>query len=777
MASGTGFWGSSDSSDDDSISLTSTVSSERQDEYPLEAILAERTVDGVTEYLVKWEGYPEYRCTWEQKNSFQDEQTLLDWGDQKMRISRGHAKPFDTDAWERDMEDLLGATAKRQALRRKKKISLGLPVADLPSDFEASTDDSSSDASNETDGPDYETEATSPAWTPKEESTLLEALKRLKAPRWNGILKLYGSSGIVNQNLKDRTETGLQKKAIALKNTFDASGKNFPILAPLDNSSEGPSDLRNINIPTASGKPSVQSRTVRGEAAFLDDDSLLAMGNAVIQTIEKPQTSKETSQNPRKRDHQIAQTRKKPEKPRIRVPVRTTNVLQSRSAPAPSRALVTTKASTTPTAVFPQRPSHPNPPSAKTEQRPTQLGTVGRGPARARLPVTNNTNTGINVLGNWGAEPTKRRKSRYEMMTVQDRETKPPKTFKRFSTQRKYDKAGRYERTPDINSLTFVSRKDGKPLPKPPTAITPKPAQQTPFQMLQRRVSQHQDELPSMPDDNSRPEREQTPPTKTSMSSSKPPPVFDSKQEEESKTANAPAAANAPLRRASLPFEAYVERHSRGLAQSCTAPVAMMSSVQKQKTDKASFEQQDFLPSPVELPEEKEDQTESSDAPGKQMSGSHGKGRRNSETAAPEQPGTVRAPSHNKPLHHTESRSGPQPNDIMVYAAPTTSTISSLQPRGDGYALFPLETLPASRTTMAQLKNLDVIAEILTGSEGDSTGTVIFRGLPDFSLKQLFLTIRVPPKQMHVWCKNMLTAGEYATYFHVGETLQACSYV
>ena len=69
---GTGPFGArDDKSDEDSISLTSTILSEPKDEYPVEAILAEEKFKGITKYLVKWEGYPENRCTWETRSNFQ----------------------------------------------------------------------------------------------------------------------------------------------------------------------------------------------------------------------------------------------------------------------------------------------------------------------------------------------------------------------------------------------------------------------------------------------------------------------------------------------------------------------------------------------------------------------------------------------------------------------------------------------------------------------------------------------------------------------------------
>ena len=50
-----------DDIDSDSVSITSTVASEPQEEYEVEAILAEEEGDDGINYLIKWEGYPLHR--------------------------------------------------------------------------------------------------------------------------------------------------------------------------------------------------------------------------------------------------------------------------------------------------------------------------------------------------------------------------------------------------------------------------------------------------------------------------------------------------------------------------------------------------------------------------------------------------------------------------------------------------------------------------------------------------------------------------------------------
>lgn len=49
------------------------------DVYDVERILAERTIDGVKHYLVKWMGYSDAECTWEPPDNFNNDNTLPDW--------------------------------------------------------------------------------------------------------------------------------------------------------------------------------------------------------------------------------------------------------------------------------------------------------------------------------------------------------------------------------------------------------------------------------------------------------------------------------------------------------------------------------------------------------------------------------------------------------------------------------------------------------------------------------------------------------------------------
>ncbi|KAI9853174.1 MAG: hypothetical protein M1838_000030 [Thelocarpon superellum] len=114
--------------EEDDISVTSSVSSEPADEYVVESILTESTAIGSTSprYLVKWEGYPLDRSTWEPRESFPEETLLHDWEEQKAQIAQGLALPFELQ----DFHDAVAAAElardQRKLRREAKRSALGL---------------------------------------------------------------------------------------------------------------------------------------------------------------------------------------------------------------------------------------------------------------------------------------------------------------------------------------------------------------------------------------------------------------------------------------------------------------------------------------------------------------------------------------------------------------------------------------------------------------------------------------------------------------------------
>ncbi|KIW12263.1 hypothetical protein PV08_09539 [Exophiala spinifera] len=73
------------------------------DEYPVERILASRTIDRTSQYLVKWEGYPDEECTWEPEENF-GEETLAEW--QSQRANGNHPSEAEVAEVEAKMKAL-----------------------------------------------------------------------------------------------------------------------------------------------------------------------------------------------------------------------------------------------------------------------------------------------------------------------------------------------------------------------------------------------------------------------------------------------------------------------------------------------------------------------------------------------------------------------------------------------------------------------------------------------------------------------------------------------
>ncbi|KAL8834653.1 MAG: hypothetical protein Q9170_003655 [Blastenia crenularia] len=717
--------GSSESSDDDTISLTSTVASEQQSEYTLEAVLAEIVdVDGITWYLVKWENYPDLRCTWEVEEHFQHEQTLIDWTEQKMQISRGLVEPFDVTDWEKRTDEFKAATIKRKALRRKKKNALSLAAADTETSSNPSDDEERHDS-------DTNHQPPSPTWTAKEESTLLEGISRFKSSDWKQLLRMYGPNGILNENLKGKTEIDLRNKACALKKDFEVSGKQFPISLSFD------------EINHKDFKPRKEDKTTRKRQIQRKEAS------------RRPEfTGTALSRKPHTASRKPSDSLDRPEKPRIKIlpPVPTHDVseAQGRLTTPKNSASLKLKENANPNAdPSPQGVRRPSLPLAAAGKRSTQLGTMGRGPARQGLPAANiPMRQPVNVLKNWSSGPEKIRRSRYEMRTPQEAEAKPSGTFKKFSTQRKFVLAGRYEHTPDVNSLTFVDVKDGKVLPKGPASVVPKPNKKTPFQLLQEQLGDDQAARLDPPDSAVMPglQRAATIATSTSKSTL---PEADMQGTGEPNIKE-PAESNdtlpRPKRRASISSGTPTQEMAIP-ASTFPAPIATMSSRPDATKDVSSPRYSGTPRSDVNSAHERGGFTQQDEVESKQTHKNHSEQASSLEPPNWESQISLHQLSHNR-SHPKYDQTSTSTNSDASKAALLRLMASNPQPRADGYALFPLDSLPATYSVDSRRQPTDVIAEILTGNEGDSTGPVTFRGLADHALKRQFLTIRVPPRQV-----------------------------
>ncbi|KAI9038353.1 putative Chromo domain protein Chp1p [Aspergillus affinis] len=106
---------------DDSISTTSTLSSEQQSEYEVETVFAEKQFPDGMRYLVKWAGYPMSRCSWEPEECFNTPVTLLEWCQKKRAIHEGKAAPFDHNEWQREQDAQEQAKLNRRQRRDEKR--------------------------------------------------------------------------------------------------------------------------------------------------------------------------------------------------------------------------------------------------------------------------------------------------------------------------------------------------------------------------------------------------------------------------------------------------------------------------------------------------------------------------------------------------------------------------------------------------------------------------------------------------------------------------------
>ena len=140
------------SSDEDSISITSTRSSDPEAEYNVEKILAEQLHDdGVLRYLLEWEGYPLHSATWEPAENILGAQLLSNWETEKAEHRAGTRSPFDVLEHEAAQEEHIAEREKRHRRRVAKRRKRGLPSGSTSD--ESANNVATRDGDSEDEGP------------------------------------------------------------------------------------------------------------------------------------------------------------------------------------------------------------------------------------------------------------------------------------------------------------------------------------------------------------------------------------------------------------------------------------------------------------------------------------------------------------------------------------------------------------------------------------------------------------------------------------------------
>lgn len=513
---------SDDDSSDEKISITSTAASEQRETYPLEGIWAERNNDGVMEYLVKWEGYPEEENTWETHESFQDEEdkTFQDWEEQKMRVSRGYIKPFDVDAWEERLLQWQEATQKRKMRRRNKRIRMGLLVSPLELEPDADDDEedaedttvakeseldrptkrrrrlephdrsssgefsTSTDSGKDTRSSETPKKAVSPAgtnriWDSRQQSALINGLERFEGPRWEDILSTHQTV------LTGFTAADLEDQARVVKIQFQESGRQIPPF--LQSVPDKPTQKR------VEKKPKTQHKTESLKKTYQHDTDMPA--DSLVEDLKrKSHTTSVKARNKNVTATKAPATNQQvPMKPTIHQTQRSDKVksVQPAKPTAADIAGQTTnqgagasKVSARPLLTAQSRPvplkPHPRAPT----------GGVGRGPRKLTLTkITSSSTSEIpvvfgNVLSNWDKGITLNANSSLSLKSKTINKDGPAKVYDKHTIRRRMVKKGRTEPMPDLSSLHFINPKDGTEVKdaatRPKTSLT-----KTPYQMIQ----------------------------------------------------------------------------------------------------------------------------------------------------------------------------------------------------------------------------------------------------------------------------------------------------
>ena len=643
-----------------------------------------------------------------------------------MRIIRGLDKPFDVSALETKVEKWVAETNQRKARRKAKRIRMGLIALsqdtedEEPADIEYHGDTSSSEATEEG--------FVSPVSPP---DLRTEAHRRKKS-----------SSSTVIKSEQDKIAVSLDRQRIERSSILIQRQRLREKSTSLDEGSETVGEVTKGRSSTE--EPLIQDRQKR-----------------------KLEVTHEQNQRANKRPAYLAKDLEQAHDNG------TSNTLSERKKgqinSRPNLNLKKPLGRPIPDLQEPSRVSGQN------------LGQAGRGPARLGRPHKSSVSgpkprvSGAAILGNWATKTRVRKPLALQQKDIRE-EIEPSQAFGKLSIKRRYEKAGRQEPAPDPDKLIFINVKDGKPVKQPSAILTPV-ARQAPFQTIRERLVQaenaveahsgHTDVAGLANDDNNvnmildarRDSPQDVEASETLMQSG----YSHSNQETSILTSEALRAS----RRGSAPesqrfIEGPIQSPKVDLSRRISVPSAMDQSSFPSLGYRGSLERREKEPSQV--PASRPMQTERTSQavlppahqrlPHKLVGGASAW----SERREPSRRDSVNqisvSPSKRTDIHSDSM-------DIMQRLP-----LSMLQADSGYHTGLHSENLQSQKHEHKGLENFsDILGTIIIGLEHKDVADVRFRGLTK-TCKRLFMRIKIPPRQMHIWCKHICNAEEYTKYFH-----------
>jgi len=787
---------SEDDSNDDSISITSTAVSEKRETYVLEGIWAERNNDGVMEYLVKWDGYPEVRNTWETRESFQDEEdkTFKDWEEQKMRISRSYIKPFDVEAFEDRWHKWQEATQKRKMHRRNKRIRMGLPVAPLEIESDEGEDTASkesleesvsdderptkrkkrqqrqtkevsslseNDAMNVESSPEPTAPAPSP-WNSTQQSALINGLERLKGPQWTNILSMHHSI------LKEFTASDLENQARVVKNQFKASGRAIPLYLqsipdkPLAKTVMRPKNKTGKSSRTQSREQSVAKKTSDNNTdtsvdSFMEDLRKKNRTASIKRANKGSSAARETDQQTGKQAKSKAQEPAKKDKTKVVNGAPSISVSKPTSATPLAQILDARVATPQGTAKAPlSAASRPRPAPGRA---PTAVprGGIGRGPRRPKplmkrssykpkMPVTGN------LLSNWDKGKV-RGNSGLALKHSARNIDGPTKAYDKHSVRRRTVMKGRTEPMPDVTSLHFIDPKDGKAV-KEPVRRPSEGTNKTAYQMIQ-------DSLKEVPQDTTTSNDGSWMDTMDNEITVEPSMVAQVQPDQAKQAPQAPMRPVEPAtKRVSIPLSAYMQRSQAPPPPPPAAPLASMAAPASAPAPTPARPNPLQQP-PLPQPNRAESPREFVNAPQIASPSSitiQPRPQASSPPIGPLSPQGFKRPSSPKGLEKiiADMRRSGEYNDMRRSGEYNQQTANHYGPDA-----------PEAHNQMNSNDMSDIHGDMYSGPGRAMVGAARWRGL-ERPAKQLVLSSTVPRTggRLEVWYSHMCTAADYEAHFH-----------